>query len=306
MRVGFMFAGQGAQAPGMGKDLYEGSAAARAVFEEADEVLGRSLSRLCFEGSVEELTLCANCQPAIYVMSCACLAALRERVAGLSPTCCGGLSLGELSALCAAGVFGFGDGLRLVAKRGELMDAACRATSGAMAAVLGGDVAHVAEVCASCGIDVANYNCPGQVVVSGESGGVDAAVSRLAAEGLRTVRLTVAGAYHSRLMAGAAAEFVSFLSGVPLSRPACAVMQNVPGGEVTEASALRENLGRQVCSPVRWESCARAMMSRSELLVEFGPGNVLCGFLKRMDRAYPSVAVNSLSGLDAAAARICG
>lgn len=303
-RVGYMFSGQGAQFPGMGKDLYEGSAAARAVFDEADEVLGRRLSDLCFTGSAEELTSCANCQPAIYVMSCACLAALRERVPELTATCCGGLSLGELTALQAAGVTSFASGLRLVARRGELMDVACRAGDGAMAAVLGGDEARIAAVCAACGIDVANYNCPGQIVVSGATSGVEQAMATLSEDGLRVVRLTVAGAYHSRLMAEAADQFREFLAGVELGRPGCSVYQNVPGALVTESAVLRENLARQVCSSVKWEACARGMMGESDLLLEFGPGNVLCGFLKRIDRRYPAVPVNSLAALDAAVERI--
>jgi len=304
MRVGFMFSGQGAQFPGMGRDLYDASTAAKAVFDEADDVLGRPLSRLCFDGPAEELTSCANCQPAIYTMSQACLAAFHERFPNIAPAVCGGLSLGELSAFCAAGAFGFADGLRVVAKRGELMDSACRETSGGMAAVLGASIEDVSAICKETDVDIANLNCPGQVVISGEKARLAKALEILAAKQLRAVELTVAGAYHSRLMAGAATAFGEFLAAVPMAATTCPVVQNVTGTVVTDEAERRENLRRQVCSSVRWEECVRTMMTMCDLLVEFGPGNVLCGFMKRIDRSYPNAPVNSLEALDAVAAKL--
>ena len=304
MRLGYMFSGQGAQFPGMGRDLYEGSSAAKAVFESADEVLHRSISRLCFDGTPEELTACANCQPAIYTMSQACLAAFHERFPDVVPAVCGGLSLGELSALSAAGVFSFEDGLRLVAKRGELMDVACRETHGGMAAVLGGDPSEIEAVCLEAGADVANLNCPGQIVISGEDGALSKAVAALEGKVTRAVMLTVAGAYHSRLMDTASRQFGEVLAGVSMNAPAVPVVQNVTGDVVDDPGVLRRNLTLQVCSSVRWESCARAMMSRSDMLVEFGPGTVLCGFMKRIDRMYPSGSVGTLATLDALASKL--
>jgi [acyl-carrier-protein] S-malonyltransferase len=299
-RVGLMFAGQGAQAVGMGRDLWEQSPAARAVFERADAVLGRSISGLCFAGPAGALTASVNCQPAIFTMSMACYAALRERLP-VEPVVCGGLSLGELAAVTCAGVLGFDEALRLVAERGRLMDDACRAAAGAMAAVIGAEVALVEEVCRQHAVDVANYNCPGQVVISGGTAEVKAAVAGLAAAGVsRVVMLEVAGAYHSRLMAPAARAFAAVLAPVELRAPTYPVAQNVPGTLVTEAAAIRDNLRAQVSGSVRWEACVRAMLAAgAEVLVELGPGKVLTGFMRRIDRAFPVCAVGS--GADLAA-----
>lgn len=299
MNIGYMFSGQGAQFPGMGRDLAESSPAAKAVFEMADEVLGRSISKLCFEGTEADLTSCANCQPAIYTMSQACLAAFLERRPDVRPSACGGLSLGELSALSAAGVFSVADGLRLVARRGELMDAACRETQGGMAAVIAAEASVLEAVCAKYDVDIANLNCPGQTVISGEAAKLAQAVSELDAAGIRVVTLTVAGAYHSRLMAGAAAQFGEHLKGISMAAPQCLVVQNVVGGAVSAPEELRSNLQKQVCSSVKWELCVRRMMEACDMLVEFGPGNVLCGFMKRIDRKYPVAPVNSVAALDA-------
>jgi len=301
-RVGFMFAGQGAQSVGMGRDLWEHSPAARVVFERADRVLGRPVSALCFEGPAAALTASVNCQPAIFTTSMACLAALRERCA-VEPLACGGLSLGELAAVTCAGALDFEAALRLVAERGRLMDEACRATDGTMAAVIGADVGLVEGTCRQHGVDMANYNCPGQVVISGARQALDAAVKSLAAARVsRVVMLEVAGAYHSRLMNAAAASFGRILAEAPLRAPRCLVAQNVPGGMVSDPDALRANLRAQVNGSVRWESCVRAMMAvGAEVLVEVGPGKVLSGFLRRIDRAFPVCAVGSWAEVEAAA-----
>ena len=288
LRLGLMFAGQGAQFPGMGSDLYDAFPAARAVFDRADAILGRSVSQLCFRGTAEELTASANCQPAIYTMSLACLAALRE-AAAFEQVVCGGLSLGEFGALTAAGALDVREGLPLVAKRGELMDEACRATDGAMAAVLGADPDLVSRVCSDCGMDVANDNCPGQRVISGASSSLDAAVSMLAREGVKkVVKLNVAGAFHSRLMQPAADGFAPVLDACTFQQPACPVAQNVKGGLVESPDEMRENLKAQVTGSVRWHDCVAAMMGLElDMLVEVGPGSVLSGFMKRIDRRFP-------------------
>jgi len=299
MRLAFMFAGQGAQAVGMGRDLAEASPAAKAIFEEADDILGWKLSKLCFDGPAEELTACAHCQPAIYTMSCACLAALRERRPDIAPTACGGLSLGELTALHVAGYCSFADGLKLVATRGQLMDDACQATHGGMAAVLGASTEDVEAVCAEADVDIANLNCPGQIVISGEAERIAKALEILAARNLRGVPLQVAGAYHSRLMQKASENFGSYLKKVTLTEPTARLVQNAIGAFVSPSDEILANLEKQVCSRVRWEECARALMAEAELLIELGPGNVLSGLMKRIDRSFPCVSVNSIASLEA-------
>ncbi|MDX9980268.1 MAG: ACP S-malonyltransferase [Lentisphaeria bacterium] len=300
-RLGFMFAGQGAQFPGMGRDLPAVSPAAAAVFEQADSLLGRSLSALCFGDDAAALTASANCQPAIFTVSLACAAAFRERT-GLAPAVCGGLSLGELTALAAAGAYDFATGLRLVARRGELMDQACAASQGAMAAVIGGEPAVIERICGETGIDVANYNCPGQIVVSGPAERMDAASERLAAAGARSVvRLNVAGAFHSRLMQPAADAFAPVLEATAITVPACPVAQNVAGALVTDSAELRRNLARQVTGSVHWETCVRAMLATGiQALVEFGPGKVLAGFMRRIDRSFPVCSIQGAEDLAAA------
>jgi [acyl-carrier-protein] S-malonyltransferase len=196
------------------------------------------------------------------------------------------LSLGEFAALKAAGVFSFADGLKLVAKRGELMDEACQETEGGMASVLGGDLDIIKEVCKDCDIDVANYNCPGQIVISGQKELVVKAVEDLKARGLRKViPLKVAGAYHSRLMAEAGTRLQAVLDGVPMSDPVLPVYQNFTGGKVDNIKDIRQNLVSQVAGSVRWEECVKALIAAgADTFIEFGPGNVLTGLVKRTDR----------------------
>lgn len=215
MKAFFVFSGQGAQFPGMGKDIAENSAAAKSIFEAADNALGYSLSDIIFNGPSEKLTQTIYCQPAIYTMSCAALAAFREKFQDIKPVACAGLSLGEYGALYAAGAFDFVSGLKLLAKRAELMDEACRAAEGAMASVINGDPEIIKDVCGKCGIDVANFNSPGQIVISGEKNGVAAAVDALKAAGIRKVIvLNVAGAFHSRMMKSAGSFFYIFQKGL--------------------------------------------------------------------------------------------
>ena len=292
-RIGFIFAGQGAQYAGMGRGLAEKSPAARTIFAEADRLLGYSISKLCFEGTLEDLTPCAVCQPAIFTVSMAAHAAYLEQ-GGSAPSGCGGLSLGEFSAACAAGVFSFETALRLVALRGRLMDDCCQRNPGGMAAIIGGQTEEIQAVCAECGIDVANYNCPGQIVISGPRDALDRAVELLAPKCLRAVKLTVAGAYHSRLMNEAAERFAEALATTEINAPAVPFAQNVPGTLVTSPEAIRDNLRRQVASSVRWEDCARALMPLCDSFAEFGPGNVLSGFMKRIDRRFPAASAISL------------
>lgn len=298
-RIGYMFAGQGAQTPGMGLGLYEHAAAARAVFAQADAILDRTLSDTCFHGAAEDLTACATCQPAITAMSLACLAAWNEYTT-VTPVICGGLSLGEYAALYAAGALSMPDALRLVAERGRLMDQACRQSEGGMAAIIGGDPAQIQDVCEACGIDVANYNCPGQIVISGAKDGLRQAMQTLTEAGLRVVELQVAGAYHSRLMQPAADAFLPLLQASEITTPTCMVVQNASGKRETEPDDIRRNLARQVAGSVRWEDCARIMLAECDALIEFGPGSVLSGFIRRIDKQFPCAAVNSVEGLEKA------
>ncbi len=300
MKPLFVFSGQGAQAVGMGRDICDASPAAAELFKRADEALGWSISDICFNGPEEKLQESRYCQPAIYTMSCACLAAFKEKFPGVEPVGCAGLSLGEFAALQAGGAFSFVDGLKLVARRGELMDAACRETNGGMASVLGGELELIREVCAECDIDVANLNCPGQVVISGEAAKVDNAVTMLKDKGLRKViPLKVAGAYHSRLMAKAGQELKPVLDETPMVAPAIPVAQNFTGA-VTKGGVdeIKANLVSQVAGSVRWEECVGAFLSSgADTVIEFGPGNVLTGLMRRIDREVATANIGTAEQL---------
>ncbi len=295
----FVFSGQGAQSVGMGKDLVEESKAAAKVFAEADEVLGWSLSELCFEGPAEKLQESKYCQPAIYTMSCACLAAFNELYPEEKPVAVAGLSLGEYAALQAAGVFSFADGLRLVAKRGELMDKACKETTGAMASVIGGDLRTIEKLCAKAGVDIANYNCPGQTVISGDQDLVKAAIKSLKENGFRRIiSLKVAGAFHSKLMATAGKQLAEVLAETKLEAPQIRVVQNVTGKFTHNVEKISKNLVAQVAGSVRWETCVRSMIDDGGTeMVEFGPGTVLLGLLRRTDKAIRVKSINSAETL---------
>ncbi len=299
MKPVFVFSGQGAQAVGMGKDLFSSSQAAAAVFKEADVVLGWSVSDVCFNGPDEKLTESRICQPAIFTMSCACLAAFREKFPSVAPLGAAGLSLGEFAALYCAGVFAFADGLKLVARRGELMDEACKKNSGAMASVLGADPAAIKQICAETGIDVANFNCPGQIVVSGESAKVANTINVLKEKGFRKViPLKVAGAYHSRLMKEAGEQLAAVLADVPMKDPSIPVAQNFTGGIVRSACEIRRNLVSQVAGSVLWEDCVKEIVAAgADSMVEFGPGNVLAGLAKRICPEVKAFNINSSESL---------
>ncbi|MFO7822225.1 MAG: ACP S-malonyltransferase [Lentisphaeria bacterium] len=304
-KIGCMFAGQGAQVSGMGADLVEASEAAAEVFAKADSVLGWSVSDACFKGSSSKLKQSRICQPAIYTMSIACMAAFREK-AGLRPAACGGLSLGEFAAAATAGVLDFETGLKLVAKRGELMQRACRSTNGAMAAVLNAGEPLVKTVCGAHDIDIANLNCPGQIVISGEYEKVHEAIMALKQEGVsRVIPLEVDGAFHSRLMQPAADAFSEVLGSVELSAPQCPFVQNFTGGLVDDPEEIRRNLEHQVTGSVRWEQCVQNMINSGiEMLVEFGPGKVLTGFMRRINRRFPVCNVAAAEDLEAAVEKV--
>jgi len=301
MSLALLFAGQGAQKVGMGKSLYDGSAAARALYDQANQVLGWDLKTLSFEGPEAELTQTKVCQPALFVHGLAVLAALKERGKLPEVKFALGLSLGEVTALTAAGVFDFATGLKVVARRGELMQQACEKSVGGMAAIIGEERAKVAELCREFDIEAANFNAPGQIIVSGEKAKVDALVAAAKDKGLKRVMpLNVAGAYHSRLMEPARAEFAQFLEGVAFNRPAFTVFTNTTGQAVSEPAQIREALVKQVVSSVLWEDCMRSAVAAG--VTEFwecGPGGVLAGLARRTEKAWVVKSFSELSELPA-------
>ena len=272
----------------MGKSLYDGSAAARALYDEANGILGWDLKKICFEGPETELTQTKVCQPALFVHGLAVVAALRE--AGKLPEVkfALGLSLGEVTALTAAGGFDFATGLKIVAERGRLMQLACEQTVGGMAAIIGEERAKVAELCREFDIEAANFNAPGQIIVSGDKAKVAALVAAAKDRGVKRIMpLNVAGAYHSRLMEPARAEFAKYLAGVTFARPKFTVFSNTTGQVVAEPDAIRTALVKQVVSSVLWEDCMRncAAAGASEFW-ECGPGAVLAGLARRTEKAW--------------------
>ncbi len=301
MKAFFVFSGQGAQAPGMGKDLYESSAAAKAIFDEADEILGYKLSELCFNGPAEKLTETNYCQVAIYTMSCAALEAFKEKHPDVKAVACAGLSLGEYGALYAGGAFSFADGLKLLAKRAELMDIACKNTNGGMASVLGGDVEVIKEVCAACDIDVANFNSPGQIVISGDKAKLENAVNMLKEKGMKKVIvLNVAGAFHSRLMSEAGEGLTEVLADAAIQMPTTPVYHNFTAATSPDIATLKANLAKQVAGSVQWEGCVRNIVNDfgAEMMIEFGPGNVLTGLLRRTLPEIKYANINSKDNLE--------
>ena len=294
MAKGILFSGQGAQAVGMGRSLYENSKTARAFYEEANEVLGWDLKSICFDGPDETLTETKVCQPALYVQGYALFSILKERgkLNELKAAC--GLSLGELTALAAAGVYDFATGLRLVAERGRLMQLACDATKGGMAAVIGGTPEDVQIFCNEFDIEIANLNCPGQIVISGDNAKVIEAVAASKGRFKLCKPLNVAGAYHSCLMNSARDAFAEFIKDFDFKAPEIVCYTNVTGGQISDPEAIKEALVSQIVSSVRFEDNLRNMAADNGIneFHECGPGKVLAGFAKRIDR---SLAVTPMS-----------
>ena len=304
-RIALLFAGQGAQTVGMGKDLAARYPEAAQLFERADQILGRSLSRIAFDGPEEELTQTKNCQPALFVHGLACLAALKKEVGDFPVQAVAGLSLGEFTAHSAAGTFDFETGLRLVAKRGLFMQEACEQTVGGMAAMIGGDESAVRQLAAETDVDVANLNSPGQIVVSGESSKVALAVSLAKEHGVRVAKtLNVAGAYHSRLMNSAFLRLGEELQRTALAAPRFPVICNVDAAPVLEPERIRESLQDQVTGTVHWTETMEYLVDneKCDLFIELGPGGVLAGLLNRTRKGTPCVSITDCATLDAALA----
>ena len=305
-KIALLFAGQGAQVVGMGRDLAAEFVEAADLFERADEVLGRKLSEIAWHGPIEELTRTSNCQPALYIYGLACLSVLRD-IAGMFPvTAAAGLSLGEWTAHAAAGTFSFEDGLRLVERRGRFMEAACEATTGAMAAMIGADESAVRALAADTDVDVANLNAPGQIVISGERAKVELAVGLAREHGIRRATLlNVAGAYHSRLMESAYVQVGEALLEVTLQKPGFPVISNVTGAEVESADEIRRTLQDQVTATVRWTDCMERMLKMGcDLFLELGPGGVLAGLMQRTRKGTEVLSVSDVASLQTCAAKL--
>lgn len=302
MKKAFVFPGQGAQRVGMIKDLYDGYASVRRLFEEADDALGFSLTRLCFEGPDEELMMTYNTQPAILTASTACSLVLQEE--GLRPDIVAGHSLGEYSALVAAESVSFADAVRTVRQRGRFMQEAVPLGEGAMAAILGLDEDRIKAVCAEVGsrdgtVEAVNFNCPGQIVIAGAAKAVEAAVDALKAAGAkRAVMLNVSAPFHSTLMRPAAERLAEVLDTIVIKDAKVPVAANVDGQLETAADVIKASLVRQAASPVLWIACVRQIQAfGAENIVEVGPGKTLTGFNRKIDKAIHCENVEDIPSL---------
>jgi [acyl-carrier-protein] S-malonyltransferase len=308
MSLAFVFPGQGSQQPGMGRALSEAFPESRAVFEEADEALGFALSRLCFEGPEDELQLTANTQPALLATS---IAALRPLVArGVVPAWVAGHSLGEYSALVAAGVLSLRDALVAVRRRGQYMQAAVPAGAGGMAAILGLELALVEQACREAAdgevVSPANVNSPGQVVVAGHAAAVARAVERCRALGAkRAVPLAVSAPFHCALMKPAAERLAADLRQIPFAEPRVPLVNNVDAEVVRSGAQCRDGLVRQVSAAVRWQQCVERLVREGvATVVEVGPGSVLSGLVRRISGGVRTLAVGTPESLEAAVAAL--
>ncbi len=292
----YVFPGQGAQYPGMGKDLYENSAEGGALFEKANEILGFEITKIMFEGTVDDLKETKVTQPAIFLHS----VLLAKTVKDFAPEMVAGHSLGEFSALVANGALTFEDGLKLVYKRALAMQRACEMEPSTMAAIVGLDDNIVEEVCASVDEVVvpANYNCPGQLVISGSFAGIDKACELLTARGAkRALKLVVGGAFHSPLMDPAREELAAAIESTTFNKPVCPVYQNVNALPTSDPDVIKQNLIAQLTAPVKWTQTLQNMIAGGATsFTEIGPGTVLQGLVKKVDRNMITLGINSYQG----------
>ncbi|MBV8377375.1 MAG: ACP S-malonyltransferase [Verrucomicrobia bacterium] len=305
--IALLFSGQGAQQVGMGKDLSQQFAAAANRFAIADAALGYSISQIAFNGPIEELTKTSRCQVALYVHGVAVLEVLREQLDNLPIVAAAGLSLGELTAHAAAGTFDFLSGLRLVVNRGRYMEEACNITCGTMAAFIGGDEASVREIAREADVDIANMNCPGQIVLSGEVGKIRKAVDLAKDYGVRrAVPLNVAGAFHSRLMISAEVKLRKALATVPIANPATKVVANVTAQPVSGESDVLQSLAKQITGTVRWTESVEHIIDQlgCNVLLELGPGETLAGLVGRIRKGTEVLSIADCRSLERALARL--
>jgi [acyl-carrier-protein] S-malonyltransferase len=300
--VALIFPGQGAQKVGMGREFYEGSAEAKAIFDQAEAVAGNNFKQVVFEGPQETLTSTAYSQPAILTMSLAALAAFKAhpKFKNINVQFAAGLSLGEYSALCAAGVLTFDDTLKLVQKRGAFMEEAAKQAKGAMAAVIGFDAAKLKEICQTTGAEVANFNSLEQIVITGHADKVAAACELIKAAGARTViPLEVSGAFHSTLMRPAAVKFEGAVASVPITPGNINVISNVNAQPHTIPTEIRKNLVAQITSSVQWVASVQFMMQNGiQDFIEIGPGKVLRGLIRKIDANARVVNIEKPGDID--------
>jgi len=300
-KTALLFAGQGAQVVGMGKDLAAVFPSAQAWFDRANAALGYDLTSVCFNGPEAELTKTENAQPGIFLVSWVAFELLKEKVPALKFDATAGLSLGEFTALTAAGAMSFEDGLRVVRQRGKFMQEACDVTKGGMAAVIGLDEAPTREVCAEAGVVLANLNCPGQLVISGEVDKITKACELAKAKGAkRAIPLTVAGAYHSPLMASAQPKLQAELAAAKISIPQVPVISNVTAQPHSTPDQISARMVEQVTSSVRWEESMRYLLAQGYTrFIELGPGAALSGFMKRINKEAQMLNVSDVASLEA-------
>ncbi|MCX6353280.1 MAG: ACP S-malonyltransferase [Candidatus Aureabacteria bacterium] len=303
-KIALLFPGQGSQGVGMGSAIAATSAVARAAYDEANEILGFDIAKLCFEGPESDLTLTKNSQPAIFITSVACLRSLQESVPQLPmPIAAAGLSLGEFTAHVAAGSFSFAEGLRLVRKRAEAMQDACDREPSTMASIVGLDEGVVRDICVSLQgrgvLDIANLNSPGQIAISGGVDAVKAAMTEASSRGaLKVVPLQVSGAFHSRLMKPAEEKLREAVAGTRIVTPKYPVIANVTARPVTNPDEIREALIKQLCSPVLWEKSIRYFIAEGvDLCIEVGHGRVLSGLMRRIDKGRKMMNVQDPAGI---------
>ncbi|MBI3986371.1 MAG: ACP S-malonyltransferase [Lentisphaerae bacterium] len=301
-KTAVVFAGQGAQGIGMGAELAVAYPECRALFDRAGEILGYDLGALCFKGPESELIRSDRCQPAVFVVGAAACAALMKEKPGFAAEGMAGLSLGEWTALYAAGAVSFDDALRILEARGRFMQEACREHEGAMTSVIGLTPESLKPVCASAGVEMANLNSPEQTVLSGPKKGIEAAEQLAAQAGAKKViRLNVAGAFHSSLMASAAGRLAEVLAKVPIQTPRVPVISNVTGQPHGAPDAIRQTMVKQVTSSVQWIACIQWFQSRGVTrYVECGPGRVLSGLIKRTAAASVQCNVQDKASLQKA------
>ena len=302
MKTALLFSGQGAQAVGMGKDLAAAHPVAAELFSKADGILGYSLTQIAFEGPAEELTKTSVCQPALYTHGIAVLSVLKEKIPGLAFDAAAGLSLGEFTAHAAAGTFDFETGLRLVDQRSRFMQEACESTEGGMAAIIGAEEQGVRDLAAAADVDVANFNSPGQIVISGEKSKIALAVGMAKEYGARkAVELTVAGAFHSRLMESAYQRLGAVLAETPVVMPSVPVVGNVDALPAGSPDAIRQSLADQVTGSVRWTSSIEYMIDHLGItrFLELGPGGVIAGLVGRIRKGTEVISIADAASLEA-------
>jgi [acyl-carrier-protein] S-malonyltransferase len=304
MSIAYLFPGQGAQFAGMGKDVTESFAAAKAIFDKANGIAGFDLAKVCFEGPVERLNATTMSQPAIFTVSAAILEVMRAKAPGCEVTA--GLSMGEYTALYAAGTISFEDGLRLVKKRGEAMQAAADATSGGMVAIIGLDEEKVKALCDEARqgelLEGVNFNCPGQIAISGTKGACERAEKLAEKYGaMKAIRLEVAGAFHTSMMAAAAKALGEALAGTKINEPGgVKTIANINAEYYASAGQIREGLTKQLVQPIYWQKCIERLLAEGvDMFYEIGPGKVLTGLMRRINRKANIINVSGADALKA-------